>query len=248
MPRKSPFPLHSFGKSFSLTQFVHKLGGSVTREVCAFNLGKSVSGPFQSLIGSTVKYGLITVKKNILTTTDAFQRIHLAYTDDEALEEKRALFLSIELFQDLFEHIDKKHLPVGLLRKIIIKEFHIPEKQALTIASVFSDSMTELYPMNTKKSTQEYCDSEKSENEFEETKEASPQAMKQLPPTTTPVPLPEAEEVIVAPEPIAIQADETVFELSIKGPNLDLHLDIKGIEDLHILDSIVHKLRRQLSV
>jgi hypothetical protein len=108
-------------------------------ETCARKLNRKVSGSFKAIVGSGVKFGLLTSKREILTTTTLFRRIKHAYDKQEELVFHREAFLTPPLFTQLCRKFRSRELPVAMLDVLLIREFGVEEINAQGVAKAFID-------------------------------------------------------------------------------------------------------------
>jgi hypothetical protein len=107
--------------------------------MCARKLNRKVSGSFKAIVGSGVKFGLLTSKREILTTTTLFRRIKHAYDKQEELVFHREAFLTPPLFTQLCRKFRSRELPVAMLDVLLIREFGVEEINAQSVAKAFID-------------------------------------------------------------------------------------------------------------
>jgi len=96
-----------------------------------------VSGSFKAIIGSAVKFGLVTSKRDLITTTTLFKRIKHAYDKQEEIVFHREAFLTPPLFTQLCRKFRSKELPIQMLDVILIREFGVEEINAQGVAKAF---------------------------------------------------------------------------------------------------------------
>jgi hypothetical protein len=90
-------------------------------------------------VGSGVKFGLLTSKREMLTTTTLFRRIKHAYDKQEELVFHREAFLTPPLFTQLCRKFRSRELPVAMLDVLLIREFGVEEINAQSVAKAFID-------------------------------------------------------------------------------------------------------------
>ncbi|MEJ7663548.1 MAG: hypothetical protein WKG07_30395 [Hymenobacter sp.] len=90
-------------------------------------------------MGSAVKFGLLTSKRELLTTTTLFRRIKHAYDKQEELVFHREAFLTPPLFTQLCRKFRGRELPVAMLDVLLMREFEVEEINAQSVAKAFID-------------------------------------------------------------------------------------------------------------
>ena len=83
MPKLIDYPRTGYTGAWELAEITDDTGGKSTVETAARKLNRKVSGSFKAIIGSAVKFGLVTSKREMLTTTTLFKRIKHAYDKQE---------------------------------------------------------------------------------------------------------------------------------------------------------------------
>lgn len=139
MPKLIDYPRTSYAGAWEVAEVVDDTGGKCALETCARKLNRKVSGSFKAIVGSGVKFGLLTSKREILTTTTLFRRIKHAYDKQEELVFHREAFLSPPLFTQLCRKFRSRELPVAMLDVLLIREFGVEEINAQSVAKAFID-------------------------------------------------------------------------------------------------------------
>jgi hypothetical protein len=139
MPKLIDYPRTSYTGAWEVAEVVDDTGGKCALETCARKLNRKVSGSFKAIVGSAVKFGLLTSKREILTTTTLFRRIKHAYDKQEELVFHREAFLSPPLFTQLCRKFRSRELPVAMLDVLLIREFEVEEINAQSVAKAFID-------------------------------------------------------------------------------------------------------------
>jgi hypothetical protein len=98
-----------------------------------------VSGSFKAIIGSAVKFGLLTSKRELLTTTNLFRRIKHAYDKQEEKIYHREAFLNPPLFTQICRKFRNRELPVHMFDVILIREFGVEEINSQNVSKAFVD-------------------------------------------------------------------------------------------------------------
>ena len=139
MPKLIDYPRTSYTGAWEIAEVVDDTGGKCALETCARKLNRKVSGSFKAIIGSAVKFGLLTSKRELLTTTTLFRRIKHAYDKQEELVFHREAFLTPPLFTQLCRKFRSRELPVAMLDVLLIREFDVEEINAQGVAKAFID-------------------------------------------------------------------------------------------------------------
>jgi hypothetical protein len=139
MPKLIDYPRTSYTGAWEVAEVVDDTGGKCALETCARKLNRKVSGSFKAIVGSAVKFGLLTSKREILTTTTLFRRIKHAYDKQEELVFHREAFLNPPLFTQLCRKFRSRELPVAMLDVLLIREFEVEEINAQSVAKAFID-------------------------------------------------------------------------------------------------------------
>lgn len=139
MPKLIDYPRTSYTGAWEVAEVVDDTGGKCALETCARKLNRKVSGSFKAIIGSAVKFGLLTSKREMLTTTTLFRRIKHAYDKQEELLFHREAFLTPPLFTQLCRKFRSRELPVAMLDVLLIREFDVEEINAQSVSKAFVD-------------------------------------------------------------------------------------------------------------
>ena len=139
MPKLIDYPRTSYSGAWEVAEVVDDTGGKCALETCARKLNRKVSGSFKAIVGSAVKFGLLTSKREVLTTTTLFRRIKHAYDKQEELLFHREAFLTPPLFTQLCRKFRSRELPVAMLDVLLMREFGVEEINAQSVAKAFVD-------------------------------------------------------------------------------------------------------------
>ncbi|WP_133272854.1 hypothetical protein [Hymenobacter radiodurans] len=137
MPKTIDYPRTSYLSAWEVAEVVDDTGGKCAIDTCARKLNRKVSGSFKAIIGSAVKFGLITSKRELLTTTNLFRRIKHAYDKQEEKVFHREAFLHPPLFTQICRKFRSRELPVHMLDVMLIREFGVEEINAQNVAKAF---------------------------------------------------------------------------------------------------------------
>ena len=139
MPKLIDYPRTNYTGAWELAEVVDDTGGKCAIDTAARKLNRKVSGSFKAIIGSAVKFGLMTSKRELLSTTTLFKRIKHAYDKQEELQFHREAFLTPPLFTQLCRKFRNRELPVQMLDVMLIREFAVEEINAQSVAKAFVD-------------------------------------------------------------------------------------------------------------
>jgi hypothetical protein len=137
MPKTIDYPRTSYMSAWEIAEVVDDTGGKCAIETCARKLNRKVSGSFKAIIGSAVKFGLVTSKRELLTTTNLFRRIKHAYDKQEEKVFHREAFLHPPLFNQICRKFRNRELPVHMFDVMLIREFGVEEINAQVVAKAF---------------------------------------------------------------------------------------------------------------
>ncbi|AMR26264.1 hypothetical protein A0257_03580 [Hymenobacter psoromatis] len=139
MPKLIDYPRTNYSGAWEVAEVVDDTGGKCALETCARKLNRKVSGSFKAIVGSAVKFGLLTSKREMLTTTTLFRRIKHSYDKQEELLFHREAFLTPPLFTQLCRKFRSRELPVAMLDVLLIREFDVEEINAQSVSKAFVD-------------------------------------------------------------------------------------------------------------
>ncbi|RZK35633.1 MAG: hypothetical protein EOO61_11610 [Hymenobacter sp.] len=139
MPKLIDYPRTAYTGAWEVAEVVDDTGGKCALETSARKLNRKVSGSFKAIVGSAVKFGLLTSKREMLTTTTLFRRIKHAYDKQEELLFHREAFLTPPLFTQLCRKFRSRELPVAMLDVLLMREFDVEEINAQSVAKAFTD-------------------------------------------------------------------------------------------------------------
>lgn len=134
MPKLIDYPLNDIYTCVEVARLIYRYK-RISKEQCASEYGSSLSGQFQTLLGSAAKYGLISQKKGVLYSTDLIDEIELAYSDAERKLKLKKAVLSCPFFADFFAR-ETVFVPSDYLEKKLIKEYGVEARKASIVAQV----------------------------------------------------------------------------------------------------------------
>lgn len=137
MPKTIDYPRTSYLGAWEVAEVVDDTGGKCAIETAARKLSRKVSGSFKAIIGSAVKFGLLTSKRELLTTTNLFRRIKNAYDKQEELIYHREAFLHPPLFTQICRKFRNRELPVHMFDVMLVREFNVEEINAQSVSKAF---------------------------------------------------------------------------------------------------------------
>jgi len=130
------YPIKPFEDSVKLADAVHALGGNCTRVTAAEKMELKTGGNFTDLISTAVKFNLITSEKGLLNVSELFKKINNPLTPEEKIDLLRKAFLSLDLFNAIYNKFRNLKLPDNL-KTILFRDFKIPEKKSSRVAKYF---------------------------------------------------------------------------------------------------------------
>ncbi|NVO84510.1 hypothetical protein [Hymenobacter terrestris] len=139
MPKTIDYPRTSYQSAWEVAEVVDDTGGKCAIETSARKLNRKVSGSFKAIIGSAVKFGLLTSKRELLTTTNLFRRIKNAYDKQEERIYEREAFLHPPLFTQICRKFRNRELPVHMFDVMLVREFGVEEINAQAVTKAFID-------------------------------------------------------------------------------------------------------------
>ncbi len=238
MPKNLNYPLASFQKAFALADAVDALGGSCSIEIGAAKMQRKVSGGFMVIVSSAQKFNLINSEKGFITITEEYKLIKHSYTNSERIAFLKKAFLAPQVFSILFERFKGQELPVEMLDKILIREFGVEENTAGRVAGYFTDGLKSYGLLNGNRlsgDTQEQPISAKEPVLIEPASEIIPTQTKK---ETIPDPL----------DASFTHINFEQYEVQVIGPNINTKLSLVDEEDVLILEAIVKKIRKKLTI
>jgi hypothetical protein len=228
------YPRASLKNSLELASAVDSLGGSCSIEMAAEKSNKKVSGAFQALAGSAVRYGLLSAKKGTFEVTPLYRDFKLAYDDAESRKVLTNAFLSPSLFKRIYDRFKDRELPISHFEKLLIREFGIPDQISSRVSKYFTDGAKQcglLGPDNkllplafNLKSTDENTlnsDDAEVENLFDDQDKLT--------------------------KNISENSDSNAFSVRIKGPGMDSVIEINDVEDILIVKAMLKKVEKRIS-
>ncbi|OWP63976.1 hypothetical protein CDA63_05785 [Hymenobacter amundsenii] len=137
MPKTIDYPRTSYQSAWEVAEVVDDTGGKCAIETAARKLNRKVSGSFKAIIGSAVKFGLLTSKRELLTTTNLFRRIKNAYDKQEERIYHREAFLHPPLFTQICRKFRNRELPVHMFDVMLVREFGVEEINTQNVSKAF---------------------------------------------------------------------------------------------------------------
>ena len=137
MPKTIDYPRTSYQSAWEVAEVVDDTGGKCAIETAARKLNRKVSGSFKAIIGSAVKFGLLTSKRELLTTTNLFRRIKNAYDKQEEKIYHREAFLHPPLFTQICRKFRNRELPVHMFDVMLVREFGVEEINTQNVSRAF---------------------------------------------------------------------------------------------------------------
>jgi len=238
MPRTVDYPRANFKSVQELAAAVEYLGGSCSIISCAEKMNKKVSGSFNALISATIKHGLVTLKKEVLATTDLYRSIKLAYNEDEKLEKLRKAFLLPPVYEKVYERFKGKDLPISMLDKLLIRELGVEDSYGSRISGYFVEGAKAVQILENGKLVDNLQivnilgEDDLSNNSEENLSENNI--------------VNQGDNVYQDGGHLALSAQPNdSFVINIIGPGINTKIVINEEDDLLILDAILNKVRKK---
>jgi hypothetical protein len=233
MSKKIDFPQASFEKALKLAEAIDSLGGSCSSEIAGNKIGSSgTSGGFKTLTGATVKFNLIRNEKGTLSNTDLFKAINLSYNEQEKTKNLRIAFLTPSIFNQLYEKLKGRELPIDILDKMLIKEYDVDADAASRVSKYFISGAKKVGLINEKNILISNLNDEKQNGVIIIEEDSSNKNIEtQLMSTSI------NEQIILSDR----------YIIQIIGPGLNTRIEINEIEDLEIVNITLNKIKRKLS-
>ena len=248
MPKLIEYPKGSFKNSLELAEAVSSLGGSCDRESCAHKMGLKMSGAFGTKIGTTAKYELISSEKGKLQVTELYKLIKNAYDDVERKKFETEAFLKPEVFSKLYDRFKGSELPVGMLSKLLIREYNAEEKHASPVSKYFIDGLKYLNLLDDNNNLLNSA-IEEVEESYAEIEDGNDLPMKSNYSSPYLSDKPSAQILHIENKNNTtnrVEKDSTDFIVHIMGPGIDSQIVIKEEEDLLIVDAMLKKVKKKL--
>jgi hypothetical protein len=230
MGKKLEYPLASFKKSLEIADAVDSLGGSCTIESCADKLNRQPSsGGYKITVSTASKFGLIEIKRGVLSINDLYKQAKLAYSDEERKGLLRKAFFRPEVFSALYQRFQGLELP-GHLDKLMVRELGVEENVSGRVAGYFIDGLKEFGLIG------------------QDGKVVRGESI------SVPIdqPLTESAEQSKKDEvqkSISVNViNNNVYVVHITGPGLNQALEINEEEDLVIVNAVLNKIKKALSL
>lgn len=232
------YPRGSLRNSLQLADAVDGFAGNCSIELAAEKLGKKVSGAFQALISSAVKYGLIDNKAGKLSTTQLYRDLKLAYTPEESAQTLRRALLAPPLFSNIYERFKGQKLPISHFEKMLVREFDVPDDLSSRVSGYFLEGAKQaglldgdvlIAPGVSDSPAGEIIETG-DEDENSDVVESN---------ATASVSVPKAP---IVNEPVP--SDD--YWLNIRGPGMNFSIEIKDSDDLEIVGVMLKKISKAL--
>lgn len=242
MPKLISYPKASQAKAIVLAKAVDTLGGSCSQAMAAEKIGMMPGGGFNVVVSSAVKYGFIVNKNADLSITALFREMQHAYSKEEEAEFLRQSLLSVPLYKALFERFKGKHLPIGMLDKLMVREMEVDQSWASKVSKYFVDDAKACGLLtNDNVLTSDPADQVKNGDGRDthaqtESGDLDDQPSRVQSTATSPG----------ASSPAVALRDETEFVVSIVGPGMNTSITIKDDDDMVIVEATLNKIRRKL--
>lgn len=237
MPKVVDYPRAPLKKAIELATAINDLGGQCTVDLAAERMGMKVSGGFAAITSAGVKHGLVFKKGGRLENTQLYQDYKLAYTDEEANSVLIRSFLSVPLYDAVIDRFNGRPLPVSHLDRLLVREFDVPEKLSSRISKYIVDAARQLGVLG--EGNVLSVDGAGRESEFadEDDELKSNQNEQRRSPD---------EKQKAAGRPAVLSADSGSFTVHVKGPGLDMVVQIDSEFDISLVDMLMQKVKAKL--
>lgn len=237
MAKQIDYPRASLKNSLELAQAIDDLGGKCSTEMAAEKLNKKLSGAFQALVGSAVRYGLITSKKGQLEISGLFRDHKLAYSKEEADVALTLAFLTPPLFRNIFDRFEGRELPVSHFEKLLIREFEVPDQISSRVSKYFLDGAKQCALLGADNQLKAGSaggpdTSENSEDDIDDSIDGD-----------TPD---NDESVSNIDKSQDVIKEDGKFSVRIRGPGMDSLILVNEEEDLLIIKAMLKKVEKKL--
>ncbi len=241
MPKQIDYPRASMKNCMLIGNAVNDLGGACSAEMAAEKLNKQYkSGHYSALVGSAVKFGLISNKKGQLSITQLYRDIKLAYDETEAQKENQKAFLTPPLFASIFERFENKPLPLSHFDKLLIREHGVPDNVASRVSKYFIEGAKECGLLGEGNILARSVDS------VDEIIENGENNGNKSDPIQHPVDTPNVHSITPV-ETSHPAEEEGKFSVRIKGPGMDSLIVVNEEEDLLIVKAMLKKVEKRLA-
>ena len=240
MPKQLDYPRVSFKDSLDLMEAVGLLGGQCDKETCAAKMGLKMSGAFTARIGAAARFGLISSKTGGVALTELSDSIRNAYNDVEASKFKLQSFLTPPTFGAIFERFSNAELPVGILSKILVREYDVEENKASAVSKYFIGGLKDLGLLDGNNrinapsigQVEEVAIATEIDN-TEDSSDSKPQTQ-----------ILHIESTQVKNEIVSKESNE--FAIRITGPGIDSQIVVREEDDLLIVEAMLNKVKKKL--
>jgi len=234
MPAIVEYPRASFKSALELANSADSLGGTASAEICAEKMGNKLGGAFNYIVSAASKFKLIIVKTGQISTSPLYRDIKLSYTENEKNKLLVISFLSPPVFTRLYERFKGKELPIGMLEKMLIKEYSVDDNSASRIKKYFIEGAKLTGLLNAQNQLISY-DLGNVEAENIETEE---------------VQIIQENSNIINQEtnPTLSLSDLDEFVFHITGPGINSKIAIREDEDFIILEAMIRKIKKRFDI
>ncbi|MBB6112758.1 hypothetical protein SAMN05421821_12262 [Mucilaginibacter lappiensis] len=230
MGKRVEYPNASFKSAQELASAVDSLGGTCSAELCAEKMGNKLGGGFFYIVSSAQKFNLVSQKSGQLTLTPLYRDIKLAYTEEERKLLLARSFLSPPVFLRLYERFKGKELPIGMLDKMLIKEYEVDENAAGRIKKYFIEGAKTTELLNAQNQLVLFDNGNGFKVEESNTDDIANQK--------------DISEASVEPTIISL-SDLDEFTFHITGPGINSRIAIREEEDFIILEAMIKKIKKK---
>lgn len=235
------YPRASLKSCLEVAVAVDSLGGKCSIEMAADKLNKKISGAWQALVSSTIRYGLITNSKGFVEITPLYRDYKLGYNESETRAALNKAFLMPPLFKAIADRFNGKELPISHFEKLLIREFHVPEDSASRVAKYFLDGSKQTGLLDSSGIINTGVDFTNTENSNDDETEITQDEITDL-----------ETDFITDTKKFDKKPDEFIdsarFSVRIMGPGMDSLILINDEEDLLIIKAMLKKIEKKFQI
>lgn len=135
------FPLTSLGVAEEVLLAIEKAGGKIDTQALSTALNLK-GGAFARKLSSIKRYKLVS-GQGTLYVTDLGKKILHPISDEELSKIRKEVFLSVPLFQELYNRFNDELPEQKTFRAILVREHDIKDVDANTIFNIYKNSIKE---------------------------------------------------------------------------------------------------------
>ncbi|MEA3560123.1 MAG: hypothetical protein U9R75_12800 [Candidatus Thermoplasmatota archaeon] len=244
------YPRGPLKTALKIANVVDGMGGKCSMVHGAEKMLKKVNQEFYTIVGVAEDYGLLVNMNNVLITTRLYQDLKFSYNEEDRKRALMVIFLRPRLFKKIYHRYTGEKLPVEILDKILIREYGIGDRIASTVAKYFITGARMIKLLDT-------------DDHFivpaEKTPDGQDPGTKEV--DEAPIMAENNTDILSEDEgPDDMngsgsidefeekEAGVGVYNIRIKGPDIDLDLEITDMDDLALINAILGKVEKRLGL